>query len=284
MVERVGFIGLGYIGEPMAKNLCGRFETVVYDLRDEAVQALVEAGAKPAASNREVGERCEVIGVCVVDDAGTEAVVAGDAGILEGAAPDTVVAIHSTVHPDTVRRLAAQARERDVYVVDAQMTGGPSVAAQRKLRYMTGGDPAALERCRPVFETSASEIIHCGEVGMGALAKLCNNLARYTAWQGFIEADRLAAHAGLAREKLLEVLSWIMDDNARTMLAGRNALEADPDNQFLKDRFVPVMELAEKDLDLALQVAREAGVSLPGAGLLAQQMARVYGVPDPKRR
>ena len=284
MVATVGFIGLGYIGEPMARNLIDRFETVVYDLRDEALAALVEAGAKPAASCREVGERAEVIGVCVVDDAGTEAVVAGEGGILEGAASGTVIAIHSTVHPDTVRRLAARAAEKGVHVVDAQMTGGPERTAERDLCFMVGGDPEALERCRPVLEASASSIVECGAVGSGAVAKLCNNLVRYQFWQALTEADRLAAHNGLEREKLYEVLAWILDDNSRVMMAGRNALEADPENQFLLGRFVPVMKLAEKDLDLALQVARSAGVTLPGAALCAQQMSRVYAVPDPKRR
>ncbi len=154
MVRRVGFIGLGNIGEPMAVNLCGGdFEVTVHDLRDEAVQKLVEHGAKAAASSREVGERAEVIGVCVVDDAATEAVVAGEDGILAGAAQGTVVAIHGTVHPAMIRDLARRAAERGVAVIDAQITGGPQGAAARELRYMVGGDAELLARCRPVFET-----------------------------------------------------------------------------------------------------------------------------------
>ncbi|MEE9609555.1 MAG: NAD(P)-dependent oxidoreductase [Myxococcota bacterium] len=285
MVRRVGFIGLGDIGEPMARNLCGgQFEVVVHDLRPEAVKTLVEQGAKGASSSREVGERCEVIGVCVVDDAATESVVAGEDGLLAGAAADTVVAVHSTVHPETVRRLARRAAERGVALIDAQMTGGRYGAEQRKLRYMVGGDEAVVERCRPVFETSAAEITHCGEIGMGAIAKLCNNLVQYQAWQGYVEATQLAKHTGLEREKLLEVLAWIMNDNARTFLAGRSALEEDPDNEFLRGRLTPPMLLAEKDLGLALDVARGAGVSMPGTALCQQQAARIFAIPDPKRR
>jgi 3-hydroxyisobutyrate dehydrogenase len=284
MPERVGFIGLGDIGEPMARNLCGAFEVTVFDLRAEAMARLDLHGARRAVSAREVGERSEIAGVCVVDDAATEAVLAGADGLLAGAAPGSVVALHGTIHPETARRLAALARERGVEVVDAQVTGGRAGAEARSLRYMVGGDPAALERCRPVFETSAAEITHCGGVGMGAVAKLCNNLAQYQAWQGFVEADRLARHAGLDRDVLLRVLAWIMNDNARRMLAGRNALEADPTNATLRGRFEAVMRLAEKDLWLALDVARGAGVSLPGTGLLAQQVARLFGVPDPRRR
>jgi len=280
----VGFIGLGDIGEPMARNLCGRFETVVYDLRPEAVNLLVESGAKPASSCREVGERCEVICVCVLDDASTEAVVTGEDGVLKGAAPDSVIALHSTIHPDTAKKLAAVAAEQGVHVVDAQMTGGRAGAEQGVLRYMLGGDEAILERCRPVFETSAAEQTHCGAVGMGAVAKLCNNMVQYVAWQGYVEAATMATEAGLEREKFNEILSWMMNDNARAMLAGRSALEADPANEFLKGRFTDVMLLAEKDLSLALALARSVGVSMPTAGLCTQQLARLFGVPDPKRR
>jgi 3-hydroxyisobutyrate dehydrogenase len=284
MVATVGFIGLGDIGEPMARNLCGPFEAVVFDLRPEAVDRLVESGAKPASSCREVGERCEVIGVCVLDDASTEAVVAGEDGILSGAARDTVIAIHSTIHPDTAKSLAARAAEQGVHVVDAQMTGGRGGAERGELRYMLGGDEAILERCRPVFATSAAEQTHCGGVGMGAVAKLCNNMVQYVSWQGYVEAATMADHAGLERDKFNEILSWLMNDNARAMLAGRSALDADPENEFLKNRFTEVMLLAEKDLSLALSVARGVGVSMPTAGLCTQQLARLFAVPDPKRR
>ncbi|MEN8185272.1 MAG: NAD(P)-dependent oxidoreductase [Myxococcota bacterium] len=285
MIQRVGFIGLGNIGAPMARNLCGgTFEVIVFDLQEEAMAPLLEAGAKAAASAREVGERSEMVGVCVVDDAATFAVVAGEDGILAGAAAGTIIALHGTIHPDTARRLGEQAAASGVAVVDAQMTGGPRGAEARQLRYMVGGDAQVLERCRPVLETSAAEITHCGALGMGAVAKLCNNLAQYVAWQGFVEADRLARHAGLDPEILLQVLSWLMNDNARLMLAGRNALEAAPDNEFLGSRMGAAMRLAEKDLSLALDVARWVEVSLPGAGLCAQEAARLFGVPDPGRR
>src|SRR5262245_48283091 len=136
MIERVGFIGLGDIGEPMARNLCGAFEVVVHDLRADAVATLVSSGAKPAASARDVGERTQAVCVCVLDDAGTRAVVAGPDGILSGARPGAIVAIHSTIHPETARDLDRLAQERGVRVVDAQMTGGRAVAEQRKLRFM----------------------------------------------------------------------------------------------------------------------------------------------------
>jgi len=180
--------------------------------------------------------------------------------------------------------LAELGSNQGVHVVDAQMTGGAGVAEARQLRYMVGGDDAILDRLTPVLEASSSEITRCGAIGMGAVAKLCNNLVQFVCWQGYVEADGLAAAAGLPREKFDEVLSWLMNDNARVMLGGRSALQADPDNAFLKARFTEVMLLAEKDLTLALQVARENGVTMPVTALSTQQLARMFAVPDMKRR
>lgn len=284
MIERVGFIGLGDIGEPMARNLCGAFEVVVHDLRADAMAKLVDAGAKPAGSPREVGERTDAVCVCVLDDASTRAVVAGEAGILSGARPGAIVAIHSTIHPETARELGAQAKSRGMQVVDAQMTGGRALAEQRKLRFMVGGEPEALAAIRPVLERSSAEITHCGGLGAGAIAKLCNNLVQFQAWQGYVDAFRIGTACGLSEETLLQVLAWIMNDNARVFLAGRKALDQNPDNAPLRERFTAVMKLAEKDLHLALDVAYRAGVSVPGTALCAQQTARLFAVPDMQRR
>lgn len=284
MIERVGFIGLGDIGEPMARNLCGAFEVVVHDLRADAVAKLVDSGAKSAASPREVGERSDAVCVCVLDDASTRAVVSGEAGILGGARAGAIVAIHSTIHPDTARELAAQAKPRGVHVVDAQMTGGRALAEQRRLRFMVGGEDEALAGIRPVLERSAAEITHCGGIGAGAVAKLCNNLVQFQAWQGYVDAFRIGTASGLSEETLLEVLAWILNDNARIFLAARKALEQNPDNAPLRERFTSVMKLAEKDLHLALDVAYRVGVSVPGTALCAQQTARLFAVPDMQRR
>ncbi len=277
MLERVGFVGLGNIGEPMARNLCDAFETVVVcDLDAAPVERLVQCGAEAAASCREVGERCEVVGVCVVDDAGTRRVVAGEDGILEGATAGTVIALHSTIHPDTARGLAELAEAKGVHVVDAQMTGGPGGAEAKQLRYMVGGAPDALERCRPYLEASASQITHCGGVGKGAVAKLCNNLVQYSAWLAYEEGFRLAAGEGLEREVMLEVLGWIMNDNARLFMASRAAREADPGIAMLNERFDAAMGLADKDLSLALDVARQQGLALPATELCRERLPHLF--------
>jgi 3-hydroxyisobutyrate dehydrogenase len=284
VTQRVGFVGLGNIGAPMAGRLCKPFDTMVLDLNEEAMKPLVEAGAKAGSSCREVGEHAEVIGVCVLDDAGTKAVVAGEKGLLEGAKPGTVIMLHSTIHPDTARQLADVAAERDVHVVDAQMTGGAAAAAAGTLRYMVGGDDEAVERARGVLDHSASEITHCGPVGMGAVAKLCNNLVQFVCWQGYVDAFKLAEHAGLPSEKLTEVLGWIMNDNARTFMGMRSLREQDPSNEGLANAYDAAMKIAEKDLFLALEVGRSFGVSMPATGLASQQVGRLFGSNDLDRR
>ena len=278
MVKRVGFIGLGDMGEPMARNLCGGdFDVMVYDLREDILKEFAELGARVGGSAREVGEHAEVVGICVIDDAGTQAVAEE---VLAGAAAGSVVAVHGTVSPECIERLVAQARERGCSVVDAQVTGGRTRASEQQLRYMVGGDDEVVERCRPVFATSAAEITHCGGVGMGAVAKLCNNLVQFQAWQGYVEADMLAEKAGLSREKLQEVLGWIMNDNARVFLAGRNALVQNPENEVLRERFSAVKELAAKDLGLATELGRKIGVDMPVTEFGTQQLARLFGLGD----
>jgi 3-hydroxyisobutyrate dehydrogenase-like beta-hydroxyacid dehydrogenase len=268
----------------MASHLCKPFEAHVFDLNADAMQPLVEAGATAARSCREIAEHAEVIGVCVLDDAGTRAVVAGEDGLLTGARPGAIIMLHSTIHPDTARDLAGLAGEQGVHIVDAQMTGGPGGAAAGTLRYMVGGEDEVVARCRSVLEHSASEITHCGPVGAGSIAKLCNNLVQFVCWQGYVEAFRLAEHAGLSNEKLTEVLSWIMNDNARTFINMRQVREQDPGNEGLNNAFDAAMNIAEKDLTLALEVGRSVGISMPTTGLASQQVGRLFANPELGRR
>jgi 3-hydroxyisobutyrate dehydrogenase len=203
---RVGFIGLGNIGKPMAARLvAGGLETTVFDLAEGPVQDLVRDGAQAAGSPREVAARSEVVGVCVRDDDDVRAVLGGEQGLLAGAALGTVIAIHSTILPSTVRALGAAAAERGVGLLDACVTGGAAAAAAGKLTDIVGGDADPLERARPAFETSAQRIVHTGPLGSGAATKLCNNLMTYLAWLSAFESLHLARAAGLSEEKLEEV-------------------------------------------------------------------------------
>jgi 3-hydroxyisobutyrate dehydrogenase len=286
-MKHVGFIGLGDMGFPMAKNLVGNdFEAVVFDMRPDPLKTLSELGATVATSNREVGEKCEIIGICVQDDKQVEAVMLAEDGILKGAKPDTIVAIHSTVHPDTVRKLAKIAAEQGVGVIDVAVTGGAHVAEQRALCYMAGGEEQFVERCRKVFETSASKIVYAGELGMGMMTKLCNNLITYMELLAATEGMLLARKAGVPDEAMDAVTehNGVVTPAMSMFIPMRREADKFVDDKGFQDMMRIRTEIGEKDLSLAVECARELGISIPGAGLCQQLMARVFGLEDPDRR
>ena len=277
MATRVGFIGLGNIGTPMAMNVArAGFDLMVYDLREEPLKELAALGATVARSAKEVGAHGEIIELVVVDDAQVEAVTLGEGGILNGAKPGAVIAIHSTVHPKTVRKIAELAKAKGVGVIDAQISGGARGAQAQTLCYMVGGDKALLEKCRPVFATSGAHIFHLGELGMGAVAKLAHNLIVYVNMLAASEGIRLGEKAGLDLKALQEVVhvsagqsrvadSWLQQRTLRdTYTTGPQGL----------------MQLIHKDLRLALELGHDLGLPLPGAALTQQLIARVLEIKE----
>jgi 3-hydroxyisobutyrate dehydrogenase len=286
MTLRAGFVGLGNIGLPMAKRLAAGLPTTVFDVVPDPVRACEAAGATGAASPREVAAASDVVGVCVRDDDDVRAVVAGADGLLEGAARGTVIAIHSTVQPQTVEEVAAIAAERGVALFDACVTGGAAVAEQGGLTVMAGGDAAAIERAQPFFACFASKVVHTGPIGSGCKMKLCNNLMTYLAWTSIYEATMLARAAGLSQEVLEEVTGSngnLTEPMRRFILAHKLPEEVRKTEGFQKNMRL-YTEVAEKDLAATLALARECGITLPGTATASQIMARVYGLDDPKRR
>jgi 3-hydroxyisobutyrate dehydrogenase len=284
---RAGFIGLGNIGQPMAERLVAAgIPTVVFDVAEAPLGALVAAGAARAASPRAVAEASDVVGVCVRDDAGVREVLTGSDGLLAGARAGSVIAIHSTVLPRTVVEMGTLAAARGVGLVDACITGGQAGARQGTLTYMVGGSVADLERCRPAFATSATKVVHCGELGRGAATKLCNNLMTYLGFLAAFEATTLARAAGLSQQTLEEVTraNGNMNDQMLAFLALHKLPVAQLLDAGMQQHLRSFTDLAEKDLALTLEFAREHGVALPGTGLCQQLMARVYGLQDDKRR
>ncbi len=281
MAIRAGFIGLGNIGKPMAQRLVAAgFETIVYDLREDARRELAELGARAAGSAAEVAAAAEVIGVCVRDDDEVRRVTLGPEGVVARAAGGAIVALHSTILPSTVREVGRAAEARGVGLLDAPITGGSAGAESGTLTYVVGGDPALLERCRPVFAAAAKKIVHTGELGSGAAAKLCNNLIGYLGFLAAFEASSLARHAGLPFESLLEVTrsSGHLTDIMLPFLHFRRRVEEQPDDPSLQARAKTFADLAEKDLAVTLAFARECGITLPGTAACREWIARAYGV------
>ncbi len=291
MTIRVGFVGLGNQGKPIAAHLApAGLETTVYDVVRAPVDELAAGGARAAASLRELGERADVVGVCVPEDDDVRAVVrgrGGEEGLLAGLAPGSVVLVHSTVLPDTVVELAEAAAGQGVEVLDACVTGGAARAQKRQITWLVGGPAAVLERVRPYLEaTSEVPVVHAGALGNGARLKLCINLVTYVQWAAAYESMALARAIGLPQEVLEEAgrANGQLTDLMLTYLATHKV----PDEVRHSDGFQQLMRghmaIAEKDLAAALRLAREAGVALPVGSLVSQSMARLYGVEDEWRR
>lgn len=174
---RVGFIGLGSQGAPMARRIIDSgFATTLWARRPASVEPYADTPATVAASPRELAAASDLVCLCVINDDDVEAVLTREDGVLAGLANGGVVAVHSTIHPDTCRRLAATAAEQGVSLIDAPVSGGGIAAAEGRLLVMAGGDPDVVERCRPVFASYGDPVVHMGPVGSGQLTKLLNNV------------------------------------------------------------------------------------------------------------
>lgn len=204
---RVGFVGLGNQGAPIAQRIVdGGFDCAVWARRAEALEPFRDGPARIAASLPNLGEGLDLLGACLFDAAGAREVLFGPNGVARAMPRGAVIAVHSTVSPAEVRQIADEAAALGLRVLDAPVSGGAIKAAQGELVTMVGGDPRTLAECRPVFSTFASQIVHLGDVGAGQQAKLINN-AMLTAHIAIAaDAFALAAELGLDRAALAEVL------------------------------------------------------------------------------
>jgi 3-hydroxyisobutyrate dehydrogenase len=171
---RVGFIGLGSQGAPMAQRIIDAgYPVVLWARRPETLKPFLITSAAVADSPAGLASSSDVVCICVVNDDDVSEVVTG---VLPGLAAGSVIAVHSTVHPATCHRLASVAAERGVRLIDAPVSGGAPAAQAGRLLLMAGGDASVVESCRPVFATFADPVVHLGPVGSGQVAKLLNNL------------------------------------------------------------------------------------------------------------
>ncbi len=277
--RNIGFIGLGNIGKPMAKHLMkGPFNVYVYDVFEKPRQELAKLGATAVDNPRDLFQVCDHVGLCVRDGKDVESLLYGKDGILENAKAGTVIAIHSTVHRSEILKWAAEGKAKNITIIDAPITGGAGGAEQAKLCYMVGADVATLEKCKPVFETSAEKIIHAGDIGIGIVLKLCNNLITYAQFTAVAEASKLAKSCGLSEAVLREVgkSNGVINEQMHTFISGRNGCLASCTPEQMEQIFGPFAKLGEKDLDCALAAAGEAGLTLRATELVRAMIADVY--------
>ena len=274
---RLGYIGLGNQGLPMAKRLVDwPGGLIVFDVRTEAMTPLAELGASLADDVAAVAV-ADVISVTVLNDAQVRDVVGQ---LAEHAEPGTVIAIHSTIEPTTAGELAEQLRPKGIHVVDAPVSGGAGAADKGELAVMVGADDEAYELVKPVFKKWASMVVRAGEPGAGTRMKIARNMLTFIGFAAACEASRLAEAAGIDLQKLGRVVrhSDAQSGGPGAIMARDDTKPLTPDH-FLHDMFVHTRGLAEKDLGLALAMGEATGVELPLAEIALRDLAAGLGVP-----
>lgn len=277
---KLGYIGLGNQGAPMAKRLVDwPGGLVVFDVRTEAMTPLVELGANVADNVADVA-KADIISVTVLNDAQVRDVV-GQLG--EHAAPGTVIAIHSTIEPDTAGELAEQLRDKGIHIVDAPVSGGAGAADKGELAVMVGADDEAFAKVKPVFKKWASLVVRAGEPGAGTRMKLARNMLTFIGFAASCEAMRLAEAAGLDLQKLGRVVrhSDAQSGGPGAIIVRDDMSDLTPDH-WLYEMFTHTRGLAEKDLSLALALGEATGTELPLAEIALQNLAAGLGVPHTK--
>ncbi|MBA2442958.1 MAG: 2-hydroxy-3-oxopropionate reductase [Rubrobacter sp.] len=266
MAEKIGFIGLGIMGRPMARNLMGAgYELVVYNRSPEKARELADEGAAAAGSPREVAESCGTVITMLPDSPEVEEVLAGEGGVFEGLREGSLVVDMSTISPVVTRELAEEARKRGASMLDAPVSGGEPGAVGGTLSIMVGGEEGDFERARPLLDVLGGTVTHVGEVGAGQVVKACNQVVVALTIEAVSEALVLGSKAGVDPAKVLDVLSG--------GLAGNKVMEAKREH-FLGHDFEPgfKVELHHKDLGIALATGREYGVPLPVTAIVDQML------------
>lgn len=273
----IGFIGLGTMGAPTARNLLKAGHRLkVYDLNQSAMVQLAQAGASPAASPKEAAAGSEVVITMLPDSPDVERAVLGPDGIGEGIAPGSLYVDMSTIDPQTTQKIGAVLNQKGVDMLDSPVGKTVEHAIAGTSTLMIGGDAAVLERARPVLSAMGQDLIHCGGLGMGQAMKLTNNLLASALITASSEALVCGAKAGLSLDTMLSVL--------RTTMAWNQQLAVSMHNRALKGDFAPgfMVKLAHKDCRLALAMNKSLGIETPvgAATLAALQEAADAGLAD----
>lgn len=271
MHKKLGFIGLGIMGRPIALNLRkAGCEIQVHARRPESMEPLTRAGAQACTSPAEVADRADVIFTMVADTPDVEQVILGTNGVIEGAQAGSVVVDLSTISPSSTRTIADRLRERGVEMLDAPVSGGEAGAIKGTLSIMVGGSDTAFERVKPLFDIIGANVILIGGNGAGQVCKSCNQVAISHTIAGVGEALLLAKASGVDPAKVRTALLGGSANSRVLEVHGQRMIERDFDPGF-KAR------LHQKDMRIVLEAAQELGIALPGAALFAQYLNALVG-------
>ena len=277
-----GFIGLGQIGAGLAGNLhAWPGGLVVCDVVEAATAPFAEKGATVAATPADVARAgAGFISVMVLDGAQVRDVVLGDDGIVNAAAPGTIVAVHSTIESETAVEGAAAAAEHGVAVLDAPVTGGFAAAYEGRIAFMVGGEAEAVERARPVLELMSGLIVETGAVGSATQLKVARNLLTWVGFAAAREAQEMVLRAGLRVSDLAAVTrhsDMLTGGTSAIML--RESTEPLAADDGLRSIMEHTRGWGEKDLQLAVDLAETLGVDAPFSTIACERLAEALGVP-----
>lgn len=272
---KVGFIGLGVMGRPMAGHLAAAgHELHVWARRRQSADGLPAVWHDTPA---QLGAACDVVFTIITSSADVEQVALGENGLIHGMAADSVLVDCSTIAPEAARRVAAALAARGIHLLDAPVSGGAQGAIDATLAIMAGGDATVLERVRPLLDCLGQRIVHVGPNGAGQVAKACNQMIMVAAIEAVAEAMRLAGAAGVDPAKVRQALSGGSAASRVLEIMGQRMVDRN---------FSAGIEarLHHKDFGLVLQAARKSGVPVPLTASVAQQlnalMAMGYGRDD----
>jgi 2-hydroxy-3-oxopropionate reductase len=271
MIRRIGLIGLGLMGTPMAKNLLkAGYELSVHDINRKAVDEVVGLGAKGDSSPKEVAASAEAILLSLPGDSEVEEVILGKDGILEGGRPGSVLVDMSTISPLTAKRMAEALQKHGMEMLDAPVSGGQEGAREGGLTVMVGGKPEVFERMHPVLQKLGKNVTHIGGHGAGQVAKAANQIIVGLTIEAVAEALVFASKAGVDPEKVRKALLGGYAQSRVLELHGRRMTDRN---------FEPGGKVRshKKDIEIIMSVARELGMYLPGTALLSHLWNAVAG-------
>ncbi len=271
MAERIGFVGLGIMGKPMAKNLVNAgFEVTVYNRSSAAVEELVAEGATAGTSSADVASKSDITVLMVPDSPDSEAVVLGENGLLEGASSGDLIVDMSSIEPGVSQRIHAACAEKGVNFIDAPVSGGEPFAISGDLAIMVGGSASDFERAKPLFDVMGKSAVLCGDSGAGNVTKLANQIVVGANIHALAEALVLATKAGVNPETVFDAI--------KGGLAGSNVMNAKAPMMFERN-FKPGfrIELHYKDINNAVKTSNELDLPLQVTANLQQVMKALVG-------
>jgi 2-hydroxy-3-oxopropionate reductase len=265
-MTKVGFIGLGIMGKPMARNLMkAGFSLVVHNRSRGPMEELMKEGAEVAYSPKEVAQKAEVIITMLPDSPDVEKVVLGENGVLEGAKAGTILIDMSSISPIVSQRIAAEVAKKGVKMLDAPVSGGETGAINGTLAIMVGGDQEVFDKCQDLFKAMGKSVVRVGDIGAGGFTKLANQIITAINLEALGEAFVLGVKAGVDPNLIFQAI--------RGGLAGSNMMESRIP-AIMERNFRPgfKLKLHLKDLNNALSTAKELGVPLPITSMVQQMM------------